>query len=357
MSTQSFAALYHPSYVPSANWTKVQVLFWDRIFRIVPANMQSQFGDEYIDEVFNVDPDILPMLSPRPSDLDEFDRYRVSLERALARISRERRSNRRDSDFFGINPSKAPAWLFKTLDEFDLIKKDYEDHGSWLEPHHWIQEDAGYLIMSMLSSFMARRRGLGQVTDRAISFYVTAAQEISEYQSDRSDSSMEGALGMAVFHIFVPKNIDELSFQQVFKLRNEYADLRNAFHKTVRRVSKEHNLEGIVDQERAKEAVYECIREFLDEERKFNKGSVRRALSDWRVQSIGVMLGGLGAAIAGGPVAGIAFTMGGTTIALANALVDHQELKDFEKSIKYLHILNRGLRAMGCVDEVRYYLP
>lgn len=357
MSATSFDALYHPSYIPTESWAKVQFLLWDRLYRIVPDDMQDKFGDEYINRVFEVDPNTMPMLSPEPSDLDYYAKHKISLERAFCRIGGKVKGNLKEPEFFGIHPAKAPEWLFKILEDMNLAREMKHKHESWVDKHHWVQEDAGYLIMSCLGSRMASRRGLEPITDRKMSFYLTAANEISEDPSDREDSSIEGALAMVVFKFYVPRNIDSLSFKQIFKLREEYGELRKSFHRTVRRLSKDYNLEGIVQKKRAQEALQECLKEFNEEDRKFRKSKVKRVFGGGKMQSIGVALGGIGATIAGGPVAGLAFTIGGTAIAMTNTVLTERQPSDFERSFHYLHILDKKLKAMGCAKEIKLYLP
>ncbi len=64
MSTTSFDALFHPSYIPTESWAKVQLLLWDRLYRIVPDDMQDKFGDEYINRVFGVYPEYYAYVVP-----------------------------------------------------------------------------------------------------------------------------------------------------------------------------------------------------------------------------------------------------------------------------------------------------
>ncbi len=116
-------------------------------------------------------------------------------------------------------------------------------------------------------------------------------------------------------------------------------------------------MEGIVQKKRAQEALQECLKEFNEEDRKFRKSKVKRLFGGWKMQSIGVALGGIGATIAGGPVAGLAFTIGGTAIAMTNTVLTKRQPSDFEQSFHYLHILDKKLKATGCAKEVNLYLP
>lgn len=358
MSTISYDTLYHPRYVPSGNWSKMQLLFWDKIYRIVPYDMQNEFGDDYINRVFKIDPSIMPMLEPEASDLRYYDIHKKTLKKAFKKIRKRANCDLKDPQhFFGIHPAKAPKWLFEMLEDLGLAKEIENKKEFWDEKHHWVQKDAGQLIMSCLGSRMASRRGLESTTDRKSSFFLTSANEVSNDQSDRQDSSMEEALAVAVFQFFVPKRIESLSFEQILELQKEYTELRQSFHRAIRTISKEHNLEGIVQKQRAKEVLEDCLQEFIQEHERFKKGKMSRLLGDWRVQSVGVALGGIGATIAGGPLAGLGLTIAGTTLALANSLLNRQEPSRFEQSFHYLHIVNKNLEAQKCVEGIRRYLP
>lgn len=357
MNSNQFDALYQPRYVPDPDWLKTQLLIWDRIFRIVPYEMQDQFGDAFIDEHLAIDPAFLPMLSPSPSDLIGYKKHKETLRKAFQMITEKAKGEMRESHEFGVHPRKAPAWLFDMLEEFGLAKTEQSVTDPWDSVHRMIQEDAGHLVLSCLGDSMASRRGLDQLTDSDLTFFVNSAIEVGGGLDDLPSQPLESMLAIAVFKLYVPKDLSSVPVAEVLEIRKEYSELRHSFHSTIRKLSSMHNLNGIVEPKFAEDALKSCLREFALEEKKFNKGRARRFFSDWRVQSFAVLLGAIGATLAGEPIVGMSLVLGETTVQLANVLSDRPEPSDEEKSFKYLQKLGKKLDAKKCSESIQALLP
>lgn len=357
MDPKEFDALYQPSYFPELAWLKTKLLLWDRIFRIVPYEMQDKYGDEFIEKEFGIDPSILPMESPNLGDLSGFEWKKDILRNAFAKIAMKKTNRMANQREFGIHPQKAPDWLFEMLDEFGLARDVSTSRNEWEAQHRMVHDEAGKLVLSCLGDQMASRRGLDQLTDHDLSFYVNSAGEVVIPDKVIAETSLEALLALAVFKIRVPKDIIYLPMAKVMELRKEYTELRHAFHGAILSLSTAHDLKGTVEPKFARKAINVCLEDFTEKEKKFNKSRPIKIISDWRVQSLGVMLGTIGATIAGGPAAGLIVGIGGAAIQLAHIISNPTKPSDFEKSFKYLQKLNENVEIKECLVNIQALLP
>ncbi len=356
MSKKIYKALYHPEYVPNPNWLKKNLLFWDRIYRIVPVPMKKEFGNNYIRDVLGLDPKYVPTLPPNENDREIFNEHEKSIKKAFIRIKREQSfKDFDDIAGFGVHPEKALGWVFDYLIKKKLARpKD----NRWSREHYSVHPDAGDLILGCLASKMARRRGFESLTGNDSIFYVTSANEINRNQLDRPDVSMEGSLGSIILDFLVPKKIANMSFQDIIKLRGDYSSLRNSFHSTVSKITKEFSLDRTIDKKQAEELLNDCMNEYIAEYKKFYsfKNRSLRFIKDWRAQSTGVSVGALGTYISGGTKVGIVLGTGAASIAFFNILFSGSRYSDYERSFQYIHALRKGIGALDCIRNMKPYL-
>lgn len=351
--------LYYPSYVPDPGWLKTQLLFWDSIQRIVPYSMQEQYGDDYIAMRFRIDPKWAPPISPDYSDLSYFDKHKSSIERAFEQIRATDGATYEDAkSVFGVHPAKAPEWVFDTLLRLGLGKEQPEQHGEWVQNHYVVHPEAGKLILSCLASNVAHRRNFALATDQESQFYVTAANEVNGTLSDRHNSSVTGSLGLSILDALVPSSIDQMSFDDVISIRDEFYALREAFHRVVEHISDEFGLERIVDKKQAQTTLLKCVANYTEEFNRFNSVTRRaiRVVSDWRTQSFGASIGAVGTYLAGGPPEAVVLSSGAAVLALSGVLFSDKEKSDRIKSFHYIHRLNERIDPKKNLIGMRPFL-
>lgn len=358
MLEPKFKSLYYPSYIPDRDWLKLQLLFWDQVQRIVPNQMQDKYGDNFIASNFNIDPILSPAISPEYDDLSYFDKHEASIRKAFIKIKKE---SEKPFDiygnYWGVHPQKAPEWVFQNLEELGLARINEIEPDEWHEGHHLVHPDAGGLILSCLGSKLAKRHGFEPVTDHEFSFYITAANEINENQSDRSNITIEDTLGAMILKSLVPSRLDKIKFSDILKIREDYEELRIGFHKTIRNIS-ETRLEKIVDKKRTEEELRACLSEYLEAYNKFFKikERLKRIIKDWRTQAFGISIGALGAYFAGGPTESLYLGLGGASVSLMGVLTSEKVQSDEEKSCYYINAIRKYLEATNCIMGLRPFL-
>jgi hypothetical protein len=354
MPNPIYSTVYHPSYLPKKNWTKLQLLFWDKIYRIVPYPMNKEFGDEKVEEIFNIAPEWLPTISPDGSDLQYFDEHESSIKKAFDQLKGKAGEKFNDLGNFGVHPMKAPQWLFEYLENLGLAQLSKNIIGGYTTSHHLVHPYAGELILSCLSDSIAQRRALNSITDRENNYCLTVANNISPSLNLRFTEPIESRLAFSIFETSIPNDLEKLTFKEIFKLRDDYGDLRKAFHKTMLNLSEEYKLKQIIDVKTAKDQFESCVKDYLEELRKFNsmKGQSIRFINDWKTQVIGVSLGAIATAITGGATVPLIFSFGGISFSAVSQILKSREQNYGQQSFQYLQKLNEAIDAKEVVKNI-----
>ncbi len=358
MPSPEYCTIYHPSYLPKENWAKLQLLFWDKIYRIVPYPMNNKYGDSKIEEIFKIDPKWLPAISPDGSDLQYFNDHQTSIQKAFDQIKAVANGEFNELDSFGVHPMKAPAWLFAYLEKLKLAKLSNNNDDEYTTEHHLIHPYAGELILSCLSDSIAHRRAINSITDREYNYCLTAANNINNNRNHKQIEPIESSLAFTIFEITIPNGIEKLSFQDVIKLRNDYHDLRSAFHKTMLNFSEEYKLDQIFDEKTAKEKFEACVKDYLEEHRKFNsiKGKSIRFINDWKTQVIGISLGAIATALTGGAAVPLIFSFGGISFSAVSQILQSKAPYEENKSFQYLQKLNKAIDTKEVVKNIQQFI-
>jgi hypothetical protein len=356
MASQHFRALYHPHYVPDIELLKTQLLLWDQLYRIVPESMISNYGDGYIKSKFNINPSLCPFVSPTYEDLSYFDKYQYSIEKAFDQIAAVPESRfMAYQDCIGIHPEKAPEWVFDYLINKKLARKEKEKREGWFEEHYVVHPEAGRLVLSCLGASIAKRQDYQLITDRNNSFYLTAANEINGYIDSRSKMSILGTLAAMILKTIIPQGISTIPFELIIKLRNDYSDLKIAFHKVVKRIINE--LDNDIDIKTAEEKIRSSCDDYLRAYREFSsiRSKTLRFIKNWKTQSFGISLGILGNITSSGSKTSLLLGIGSVSVSIVG-IVFPGRLNEQQKSFRFLQSMQHLFKPTDQILGLKPFL-
>jgi hypothetical protein len=346
-------AIYHPSYVPDKDWFKVQLLLWDKIYRIVPYSVENEFGPARIADLWNLDEEYLPIIQDTIPSHKYLDERKLIIINQLREISKSSDKSFVDADHFYLNTAKVPDWIGKKLKDYDLRSKG--TYTEWGAEHYLVREDATNFIMSCLAHYLGITKGMSPLTDEKMSCFATFGNQIGKFGKEKPSGDNFNSFVSGVFDIMVPSDIEKLDFNDVLDIRNEYNDLRVGARNVLEKISSEFKLNEIVDNESADDAINDALNEFNLIVERFKKGIWRRAFKDWRTQALATVLGAVAGFIAGGPETAIAISSGAAGISIMNTIAGKEESSDINKMVQYFSKINRSIEMKDFNRELIKY--
>ncbi|MBU1951055.1 MAG: hypothetical protein KJ927_20255 [Candidatus Eisenbacteria bacterium] len=176
-------AIYYPSYLPSKEWFKTQLLLWNRIYRIVPDPMESVFGAKKISSEWGLPEEYVQTLPVAVLDMNYLNQRKRAIIKQLkwlstlkkdlpgnlpdwlVRVLKELDSEGFYTDApFYLNTGKVPDWVGTKLLEYGLRRREKVD--IYNNEHYVIRQDAAELLMSCLTHTMAAHRNMSPLTNR-----------------------------------------------------------------------------------------------------------------------------------------------------------------------------------------------
>jgi len=346
-------AIYHPSYIPDVNWYKIQLLLWDKIYRIVPYSVESEFGKSKLAEKWNIPEEFVETFDIDVNDYKIFKHRRESIERQLKAFSKDRHNSFVNESHFLLNSQKIPGWLGDVLLKFGLRNKNKLDQ--WGAKHYLVRADASEFLMSCLAYQKSIDHAVSPLTNKKTSCFITYANQLGNYYSDQPPGESIKSLITGVFNFMVPEKIEKLSFQEVIDIRNEYADLRESASNYIKSLGEEFNLNKIVNKKTAKEHIDFAINKFKEDVKKFNGGALRRTFKDWKFQTIATTLGMLSGYLAGGPAVSVGIASTGASFAIMNHIAGRPKPEELENTIQYFSIINEIIDPNRLIRELNNY--
>lgn len=346
-------AIYHPSYVPDKNWFKIQLLLWDKIYRIVPYSVENNFGSARIADLWNIPEEHVPIISDTIPNHKYLNDRKTVITNQLREISKNRIASFKDVEHFYLNTAKVPDWVGEKLKEFGL--RSEETYDEWNAEHYLVREDASDFIMSCVAHYLGLSGGMSPLTNSELSYFATFGNQIGKLGEDKPSGENFNSFISGIFNIMIPKDIEKLDFSDVLDIRTEYSELREGARKVIQSIADEFKLNEIINEKRAKKAIIFSLDDFNKKISKFKKAKWRRAFKDWKVQSIATLLGTVAGFIAGGPTAAIAFSAGGAGISIMNQVAGKEEPSDISKLAQYFNQINRKINMKGINKELLLY--
>ncbi|MBI2417326.1 MAG: hypothetical protein HYV28_05380 [Ignavibacteriales bacterium] len=346
-------AIYHPSYLPDMNWYKIQLLIWDNTYRIVPHSVEDKYGAQHIAGIWDLEAVYLPTKDIRLPSHDYFESRKSLMINQFKRFSKIQSQSYTNEDYFHLNTAKIPDWVATSLLEYNLRKTNTINLNS--AEHYEVREDVSDYLMSCIAHYFNIQHGLSPVTDKLLNCFSIYSNQVGIHNPSES---YEGALQSfisAVFNFMVPNNISYLSFKDVIEIRNEYIELRESLVRFLEIISNEFRLEQIIDPERMKELLNDAISKFKQEKLKFEKNTWRRIITDWRTQSISLLVGAFASYLSGGLTAPIYFQLGGASIRIANHMIQKNPTLPIKDSLQYFSNINQQIIHRQLISEADNY--
>jgi hypothetical protein len=169
-------ALYYPSIeIGDEGWLKNAILYWDRIYTIVPTEIDQPYKSRTASELYNEG-----ILQPLYVDSDSIDGEYMAkyfLEYIESQEGKEvLASGKGNRDDWFINLSKLPIKIREVIERPDQgviekstkIEKEFEEvfiktDSNWVRMY----ENLGSYYMTLLATYLSNREGYGLLTDMA----------------------------------------------------------------------------------------------------------------------------------------------------------------------------------------------
>jgi hypothetical protein len=221
--------LYYPGFeVKDENWLKFALLYIRSLDSIVPVRGDSYLSNLYreinntTDFFYSIRPDFEEGINASIDALEQ-------LEKLLRNPSRYQRT-------FGMYNLR-DKWMNKSYQDYTLFREKYtyEFEHFCLEnniAHHCeegvkVPRELAFMYMGQLSSVISDKRGLEAITDYFELDRFNILTRRTSYNTRRKIT-----LARNTINLYLPKNIQEISFKDILELRNStnYYSTLDAFH-------------------------------------------------------------------------------------------------------------------------------
>lgn len=221
MEDPSDYVLYFPSIeFQNDNWVKSSLLYWDKIYRIVPESYTPKDNDLIIEaQEQNLIRDIILDENDIKTTGDQFLKFIEGLDFLPAGLERE------SYDF--VSEDKIDRRLYPFLEKIGNI---YDQNG-WLK----IPRNVARGYMFYLANVVAKRRGGFSVsTDNpdnwVISSFFVENGNFAEYTYDRA---AEGYYSSLVLDGFIPSDLSHVSLDSIINFLDDEKEHKNKLRRTV----------------------------------------------------------------------------------------------------------------------------
>jgi hypothetical protein len=332
-------AIYHPYYVPDKDWFKIQLLLWDKIYRIIPYSVYDQFGDFALSEQWEIPKEYLPTIDFEMPNKIYFQERKQVIVSQLSQMAKERTGSFIDDEQFYLNSDKIPTWIAEVLLELNLREEGSID--AYKAQHYKVRTDVADFLLSCIAHGISLRNVVSPLTNIENSCFATYGNQIGFLGHDQPAGENIKLTIAGVFDLMVPNDLTKLPFTEVIKIREEYTDLRQATSRCIQGVIDKLNLEKIIDKKRSEDLINSALDEYQLEVQKFKKGWFVRTIKDWRTQSLTTILATGGGFITGGPLG--ALIAGGVSggLSILTHIASDNEPSDIAKSIQYFNQINK----------------
>lgn len=220
LSNPSDSVLYFPTIeFGSDEWVKSSLLFWDKIYRIVPEDYKPN-DSKTVQEAENCG--LIRNIILEKDDVtktgDQFLKFRDSLPFIPAGLVGE--------DYDRIHPDKIDKRLYPSLEN---IAHEFENDGFLL-----LSKPLARGYMFYLSKIVAERRNLVRATDNRdswiVSPYFVEEGNFDEFVYNRE---AQGFYSSLIIEDLVPANISEIPISSIIKFVDKRKEVKSIFRKKI----------------------------------------------------------------------------------------------------------------------------
>lgn len=219
--------LYYPNFEPpSETWLKFALLYFDNFNTIIPHNRRHLISDDF--HLIRTETDLVGIFDPEYDD-----GYRASLN-SIDQVDKFLINNYDRSPLFGqvnvlrkfYDPDKWTYLIFK--EKFSDNWLDYcldKGLGRRIDEGLLVSEELAFLFMTYLAKEIAFRESAAIITDNNRFDNFTNYARVTKPTIDRSTKFAKG-----LFNFIIPKNLNEISIEQLIDFRNRNRHLLTAFN-------------------------------------------------------------------------------------------------------------------------------
>jgi hypothetical protein len=234
--------LYYPDMEPSKFWFRSHLLFYDRIYSVIPNELDYR-PSACISELLELDQNFFKPVAPLNTDkslnrvnFQLFDAAFATIKSNPDRYPEEFSFEVTDS---GINILGGATFLHDekmSRNMVSLLKKHNFVHidsdvfrrhsGINLEDFSVVNLYAANLIVSHIADNIGNRLSLPTITEKSLEFSINSLNS----WSIKNDLKLKNTLASSIIQGIIPENITELSAEQFLGIREEYSDVRKSFN-------------------------------------------------------------------------------------------------------------------------------
>jgi hypothetical protein len=249
-SFASKSVLYYPSIeFMNDSWVKAALLFWDKIYRIVPESYKPNDSDEIcIAKSEGFVEDIKLNYDDLKATAEDFEKFSSTLEFIPAGFG----STTYEVD---LHHEK----LDKRLQAFFTTKfGSYDKRGFYSVP-----SDIASGYMFFLASTASKRRNIAKLTDTRDMFAAMAYFDVNgQFDEILNDASREEQYANIVIENLIPADIECIAMAKVIELHKKIAKYKNEFRESI--IELNNTISCIEDVEFAKKEIDTFKRQIMD---------------------------------------------------------------------------------------------
>lgn len=285
----TYRALYYPSWDPPASFLRAILLFYDGISVIVPKGTPVQYcrrNAEIIDRL----PGVLAEIEQQESDIALTSDVEHRLNKAFGVIAGQRKRKAATSSWTDdMNCVRVDGYtLHHSPKTTPKIREMLKAHRLWvnvpeletdLDRPMLVDADASQLIIGILADQHASSEGLRTITDRPLSHLANALEGLADPNGLAEQA--EDRLASLIISMEVPATIGSLSLSTYLDLRDQYAGLRESFHRVITEICRNNRLRKVQNPKEMENRLRELTLRFSREADEVRHSLWLQKFRDW----------------------------------------------------------------------------
>jgi len=236
--------LYYPNFeCVNKTWLKFALLYFDKLYFIVPESGEKYLSDEF--KRVKGETDLINFVR-----IDKFIESNAASHDAIDEIKKILKNPQYYEPII-----RTEGWKLKKSQRFSIFDEKYSHGfcyfciengiGHKFSEGIYVSRDVFYIYMTVLANIIAERRGLSTITDiNYLHNFVTFSRRPEAYSTLNTSERIKVA--RAIVDLKVPKNLEDLEISKIIKLRNKenFRKKMKAFHALVEQYGENQNGES-----------------------------------------------------------------------------------------------------------------